>query len=160
MNRITCIAIDDEPIALGIVVSHIKKIPYLELLAEFDNPIDAIHSAIDLGNPVNPIDIVKKAPPAKIKAIMHDVFVAPIKLAKNVFIVSDPCNAANINPPITPKDAASVGVVQPIYIEPITKIIKENIGIKNLELLILSINLICESFGGILLLLMVDQTAT
>ena len=42
------------------------------------NPIDAIHSAIDLGNPVNPIDIVKKAPPAKIKAIIHDVFVAPI----------------------------------------------------------------------------------
>jgi len=41
LNKITCIAIDDEPIALGIVVSHIKKIPYLELLAEFDNPIDA-----------------------------------------------------------------------------------------------------------------------
>ena len=41
MNKITCIAIDDEPIALGIVASHIKKIPYLELLAEFDNPIDA-----------------------------------------------------------------------------------------------------------------------
>ena len=41
MNKITCIAIDDEPIALGIVVSYIKKIPYLELLAEFDNPIDA-----------------------------------------------------------------------------------------------------------------------
>jgi DNA-binding LytR/AlgR family response regulator len=41
MNKITCIAIDDEPIALGIVTSHIKKIPYLELLAEFDNPIDA-----------------------------------------------------------------------------------------------------------------------
>ncbi|MDY0104691.1 MAG: LytTR family DNA-binding domain-containing protein [Lentimicrobium sp.] len=41
MNKVTCIAIDDEPIALGIVVSYIKKIPYLELLAEFDNPIDA-----------------------------------------------------------------------------------------------------------------------
>lgn len=41
MNKIRCIAIDDEPIALGIVASHIKKIPYLELLAEFDNPIDA-----------------------------------------------------------------------------------------------------------------------
>jgi DNA-binding LytR/AlgR family response regulator len=41
MNKIACIAIDDEPIALGIVVSHIKKIPYLELLAAFDNPIDA-----------------------------------------------------------------------------------------------------------------------
>lgn len=41
MNKIACIAIDDEPIALGIVVSYIKKIPYLELCAEFDNPIDA-----------------------------------------------------------------------------------------------------------------------
>lgn len=41
MDKITCIAIDDEPIALGIVVSHIKKIPYLVLRAEFDNPIDA-----------------------------------------------------------------------------------------------------------------------
>ncbi len=41
MNKVTCIAIDDEPIALGIVVSHIKKIPYLKLLAEFDNPVDA-----------------------------------------------------------------------------------------------------------------------
>ena len=41
MHKITCIAIDDEPIALGIVTSHIKKIPYLELLAAFDNPIDA-----------------------------------------------------------------------------------------------------------------------
>ena len=57
-------------------------------------------------------------------------------------MVNDPCNAASINPPITPKDAASVGVVHPIYIDPITKIIKENIGIKNLELLILSIKLI------------------
>lgn len=41
MNKISCIAIDDEPIALGIVTSHIKKIPYLQFLAEFDNPIDA-----------------------------------------------------------------------------------------------------------------------
>ncbi|QKG79323.1 LytR/AlgR family response regulator transcription factor [Tenuifilum thalassicum] len=42
MSRITCIAIDDEPIALAIIVSHIKKIPYLDLLAEFDNPVDAL----------------------------------------------------------------------------------------------------------------------
>lgn len=41
MNKITCIAIDDEPIALEIVVSHIKKIHYLELLGQFDNPLDA-----------------------------------------------------------------------------------------------------------------------
>lgn len=41
MSKITCIAIDDEPLALGLIVSHIKKTPYLELIAEFDNPIDA-----------------------------------------------------------------------------------------------------------------------
>jgi DNA-binding LytR/AlgR family response regulator len=42
MNKISCIAIDDEPLALGLIVSYIKKTPFLELLAEFDNPIDAI----------------------------------------------------------------------------------------------------------------------
>lgn len=41
MNKISCIAIDDEPLALGLIVSHIKKTPFLELLADFDNPIDA-----------------------------------------------------------------------------------------------------------------------
>ena len=42
MNKITCIAIDDEPLALGLMVSHIKKTPFLELKGEFNNPIDAM----------------------------------------------------------------------------------------------------------------------
>ena len=42
MNRITCIAIDDEPLALELIVSHISKTPFLELMAQFDNPIDAM----------------------------------------------------------------------------------------------------------------------
>lgn len=42
MNKITCIAIDDEPLALGLIVSYVNKTPFLELLAEFDNPIDAM----------------------------------------------------------------------------------------------------------------------
>jgi DNA-binding LytR/AlgR family response regulator len=42
MNKITCIAIDDEPLALGLIVSYIKKTPFLELCSEFDNPIDAM----------------------------------------------------------------------------------------------------------------------
>ncbi|BAX79119.1 LytR/AlgR family response regulator transcription factor [Labilibaculum antarcticum] len=42
MNKITCIAIDDEPLALGLMVSYIIKTPYLELKGEFDNPIDAM----------------------------------------------------------------------------------------------------------------------
>lgn len=42
MNRITCIAIDDEPLALELIVSYISKTPFLELMAQFDNPIDAM----------------------------------------------------------------------------------------------------------------------
>ena len=42
MNKITCIAIDDEPLALGLITGYIKKTSFLELLGEFDNPIDAM----------------------------------------------------------------------------------------------------------------------
>jgi DNA-binding LytR/AlgR family response regulator len=42
MNKITCIAIDDEPLALGLVVGYIEKTPFLELLGQFDNPLDAM----------------------------------------------------------------------------------------------------------------------
>lgn len=42
MNRLTCIAIDDEPLALDLIVSHISKTLFLNLLAQFDNPIDAM----------------------------------------------------------------------------------------------------------------------
>ena len=42
MTKISCIAIDDEPLALGLIVSHIKKTPFLNLVGEFDNPIDAM----------------------------------------------------------------------------------------------------------------------
>lgn len=42
MNKITCIAIDDEPLALGLIASYIKKTPFLELGGEFDNPLDAL----------------------------------------------------------------------------------------------------------------------
>lgn len=40
--KISCIAVDDEPLALGLMVSHIKKTPFLELKGAFDNPIDAM----------------------------------------------------------------------------------------------------------------------
>ena len=42
MNKISCICIDDEPLALGLMVSYIKKTTFLDLKGEFDNPIDAI----------------------------------------------------------------------------------------------------------------------
>lgn len=42
MNKITCIAIDDEPLALGLIVSYVQKTPFLELCGQFDNPLDAM----------------------------------------------------------------------------------------------------------------------
>jgi two-component system LytT family response regulator len=39
---ITCIAIDDEPLALKQICSYIEQIPYLELRASFSGPIKAL----------------------------------------------------------------------------------------------------------------------
>ncbi|HKI89706.1 MAG TPA: LytTR family DNA-binding domain-containing protein [Draconibacterium sp.] len=39
---IKTIAIDDEPLALQLVTGYIKKTPFLELAASFDNPMDAM----------------------------------------------------------------------------------------------------------------------
>jgi two-component system response regulator LytT len=38
---ITVIAIDDEPLALQLVIGYISKTPGLKLVGEFDNPLDA-----------------------------------------------------------------------------------------------------------------------
>ncbi len=42
MKTVSCIAIDDEPLALGLMVSHISKTPFLKLVGQFDNAIDAM----------------------------------------------------------------------------------------------------------------------
>lgn len=39
---ITCVSIDDEPLALKQINGYIEKIPYLELLDSFNNPIKAL----------------------------------------------------------------------------------------------------------------------
>jgi len=40
--ELTCIAIDDEPLALEIITAYIGKVPFLKLLKTFDNAIDSI----------------------------------------------------------------------------------------------------------------------
>jgi len=42
MEKIRTIAIDDEPLALDMMAGYIQKTPFLELVAAFDNPIDAL----------------------------------------------------------------------------------------------------------------------
>lgn len=39
---ITCIAIDDEPLALRQIISYVEKTPFLELKESFESPINAI----------------------------------------------------------------------------------------------------------------------
>jgi two-component system LytT family response regulator len=40
--ELTCIAIDDEPLALEIITAYIEKVSFLRLLKTFDNAIDSI----------------------------------------------------------------------------------------------------------------------
>lgn len=40
--KISVIAVDDEPLALDLIRNHINKVPYLNLLGTFYNPIDAL----------------------------------------------------------------------------------------------------------------------
>lgn len=53
MNKISCIAVDDEPLALGLIVSYIQKTPFLDLKNSFDNPIDAMEFLED-----NPVQLI------------------------------------------------------------------------------------------------------
>ncbi len=50
--RLKCIAIDDEPLALSIVVEYIKNSPYLELVSSHTDPVKAVEaiesSSVDL----------------------------------------------------------------------------------------------------------------
>ena len=40
--EMNCIAVDDEPLALDIIVDYISKVPFLKLLRTFDNALDSI----------------------------------------------------------------------------------------------------------------------
>ena len=42
LMKISCIAVDDEPLALEVIEDYIKKVPFLTLLKVFDNAIDAM----------------------------------------------------------------------------------------------------------------------
>ena len=40
--KIRCIAVDDEPLALGLVTSFIRQTPFLELVYAYANAVDAL----------------------------------------------------------------------------------------------------------------------
>jgi len=42
MSQLTCIAVDDEPLALGLVASFIDKTPFLTLVGRFSSAVEAL----------------------------------------------------------------------------------------------------------------------
>ena len=40
--KIKCIIIDDEPLAIKVIVTHLKEMPEMELVATFNSPLDAL----------------------------------------------------------------------------------------------------------------------
>ena len=42
MSRIRCVAVDDEPRALQVVQRHAERTPFLELIASFTDPVEAL----------------------------------------------------------------------------------------------------------------------
>lgn len=43
MKLVRCVAIDDEPLALDLIGEYIKRIPYLDLIGVYQNPLMALH---------------------------------------------------------------------------------------------------------------------
>jgi len=42
MNKIKCIVVDDEPLAISLLASYVQKVPFLELVFSTENPIEAL----------------------------------------------------------------------------------------------------------------------
>jgi DNA-binding LytR/AlgR family response regulator len=42
MNKIKCIVVDDEPLAVSLLGSYVEKMPFLELVFSTENPIEAL----------------------------------------------------------------------------------------------------------------------
>jgi two-component system response regulator LytT len=53
MNPLNCIAVDDEPLALGLVASFIEKTPFLKLTGRFSSAVEALQVIHQ-----QPIDII------------------------------------------------------------------------------------------------------
>jgi two-component system LytT family response regulator len=52
MNKLICIVIDDEPLGRAVIETFVKEIPYLELSASFEDPVEALaylhNNAVDI----------------------------------------------------------------------------------------------------------------
>jgi DNA-binding LytR/AlgR family response regulator len=51
--KIKCAIIDDEPLAIELLVSYVNKIPFMDLQGKYSNAVDAMKGITD-----NPVDLV------------------------------------------------------------------------------------------------------
>ena len=51
--KVNCVAIDDEPLALVIIKEYCSKVPFLNLMESFINPVDSIQYLMN-----NPVDLL------------------------------------------------------------------------------------------------------
>ncbi len=42
MNKIKCVIVDDEPLAISLLENYVRKVPFLELVFSTENPIEAM----------------------------------------------------------------------------------------------------------------------
>ncbi|QDA61184.1 LytR/AlgR family response regulator transcription factor [Hymenobacter jejuensis] len=49
MNKLRCIAVDDEPLALGLVCAFIEQTPFLELVGRYASAVEALRGLHELG---------------------------------------------------------------------------------------------------------------
>ena len=52
MEKIRCAVVDDEPLALGLMASYVKKTPFLELVGSYSSAVQAMQEMHD-----NPVDL-------------------------------------------------------------------------------------------------------
>lgn len=53
MTTIKCSIVDDEPLAVELLASYVKKIPFMELVGKYSNATDALRGVTD-----NPVDLL------------------------------------------------------------------------------------------------------
>ncbi|MBO7609801.1 MAG: response regulator transcription factor [Muribaculaceae bacterium] len=53
MTKIKCSIVDDEPLAVELLASYVKKIPFMELVGKYSNATDALRGVTD-----NPVDLL------------------------------------------------------------------------------------------------------
>ncbi|MDO5570413.1 MAG: LytTR family DNA-binding domain-containing protein [Bacteroidales bacterium] len=56
-NLLRTVIVDDEPLALGLLESYVKKTPFLKLAGKFDNSIEALHNIKELNPDLLFLDI-------------------------------------------------------------------------------------------------------